>query len=86
MISVISISMAARRMVQVPPSVPMGYPCRTVLLRHSTVGPFGDNGDLSAGGVHHGSHGHGGFQVSLPGLPGLVEFLQSMTLLAISSQ
>lgn len=73
--------MAARRIVPAP-YVPVGYPCRTVLLRHSTVGPFGDNGDLSAGGVHHGSHGHGGSQVSLPGLPGLVEFLQSMTLLA----
>ena len=58
--------MAARRMVA--PNVPVGYP-RTVLLRHSTVGPFG------------GVHGSGS-QLSLPGIPGLVEFLQSMTLLA----
>lgn len=76
--------MAARRMVLPPaPYVQSvtGYP-RTVLLRHSTVGPFGDqNGYLSVtGGVHHGSYGSQICQTQ--SLPGLVEFLQSMTLLA----
>lgn len=71
----------ARRMPAYVPVAPVaGYP-RTVLLRHSTVGPFGDpNRYLSAtggaGGVgFYGSHGS-------QGLPGLVEFLQRLSLLA----